>query len=77
MKVFRLILRLELTVQLRVDISARPDPCLGLLLGLDVLLLLLFIVKSLYIQLVLEQLVLIEVVSLLPLFDIRHLFLHG
>ena len=77
MEILRLILRFKLTVQFGVNVGPRPDPGLSLLFGLDMLLLLLLIVKSLHVQLILEELVLIEVVLLLPLLDIRHFFLHG
>ena len=77
MEILRLILRFELTVQFGVDVGPRPDPGLSLLLGINMLLLFLLIVKSLHVQLVLEELVLIEVVLLLPLFNICHFFLQG
>jgi hypothetical protein len=77
LEILRLILKFELTVQFGVDVGPRPDPGLSLLLGLDMLLLFLLIVKSLHVQLVLEELVLIEVVLLLPLLDFRNFFLHG
>ncbi len=63
-------------MQLRIDIRPRAYPGLSLFLRLDMLLLLLLVVESLDIQLVLKQLVLIEVVRLLPLLHIRHLLLH-
>lgn len=75
MKIFGLVLRFELTVQFRVDIRSRANSGLCLLLRLNMLLLFLFIIESLNIQLVLEQLVLIEVICLLPLFDLGHVLL--
>ena len=75
MKIFGLVLRFELTVQFRVDIRSRANSGLCFLLRLNMLLFFLFIIESLNIQLVLEQLVLIEIIRLLPLFDLSHVLL--
>ena len=77
MQVLRLGLGPELRVDLGVDVCAGADPRLRVLLDLDVPLLLLLVVVLLDVHLVLQQLVVVEVVLLLPLLRILILFSYG
>jgi hypothetical protein len=62
-------------MQLRVDIRAWANPCLIIFLGFDMLLFLLIIVVLLHVHLHLQQLVIVEAVSLLPFLDLIQVLL--
>lgn len=77
LKILGLLTLLELRVDLRIDICARPDPCLGVLLVLDVLLLLFVVVVFFHVHLHLEKLIVVEAVRLLSLLDLIQVLLDG